>query len=165
MALMVSNEQFAQIKDNKIFSDILFADLQVRSWFLPAQFHISNCAFRNCFLGNEVNFHRGVFKNVTFQDCEFEGVNFESLILTNTEFHNCKFRGGCVFNLAMFNNCKFNNCFIVGTDFSNAQLIGTTFNRGSFVYNNIDGLKYHVTGDLFNNIEEYLGNTGNIKRI
>lgn len=165
MALTISQDQFSQIKDNKIFSDLLFVDLKVDSWFLHSLFHISNCAFRNCVFGGEVNFINGVMKNVTFENCEFEGVNFEKLIINKTAFLTCKFRNTCVFKNAYLNEVNFNNCVIVGADFSHSQFIGSSFNKGSFVYNNIDGLKYRVTGDLFNNMEEYEGNSGNIKRI
>lgn len=165
MALTISPEQFPEIKDNKRFEDLLFVDLNIDSWFLQQQFAISDCAFRNCNFGGEVNFINGVFKNVTFQDCEFDSVNFENLVINNTKFLTSKLRGECVFKRASFNNCGFSDCFIVGADFSHSMMVGTTFNRGSFVHNNIQGLNYRVTGNLFNSMEQFEGNTGQIKRI
>lgn len=165
MALTISQSQFSDIKGDKQFSDYLFSDLEIDSWFLPNQFHILNCKFVNCNFGAEVNFQRGVMKNVTFDNCNFVGSAFDFSMLNNTTFQECKMRSDCSFQNVGSNNLNFNNCFIVNSDFSGSMFIGSKFTGGSFTYNKIEGLKYRVTGDLFNNMDEYEGNSGSIKRL
>jgi uncharacterized protein YjbI with pentapeptide repeats len=159
----ITQEEFEQIKSSKKFEDLLFADLNIQHWNFEEITHISNCSFRNCQLGNEVNFVRNVFKNVTFQDCTLRGVTFRGMI-ANVHFLSSKLVKDCSFENVGLNSCSFNNCYIMGCDFKNSMWIGSFIEGGEFLYNDINGLKYRVTGDLFNNVK-YENNSGNIKRL
>lgn len=159
----ISNDNFEEIKGDDKFADYLFADLDISAWDLPTRFLIENCTFRNCKIGAEVNFMSGTLKNVTFQDCNFNGTTFNNCVFMKSNFLTSTIKDS-FFMYCIFEESELKNCLIDGNNFSYTMWTGSKVVGGNFIKNNIENLKYRVTGDFFNSVK-YENNYGDIKRI
>lgn len=114
---------------------------------------IKNITFQNCVF-EELNFSDTVLENCVFMDCYFEDVNFLRLKGSLCTFRNCKFRD-CGFpyvnmNVVNFNTCYFIACKTARAVFKNSIIEWSTF-LDMCIYNAIFE-KVRIDACSFNNI-------------
>jgi len=156
-------EDFISLSKEKSLNDLVIKNIEISNW-VPERRQIIDTNFQNCkFIGGENTFLQTIFKNVSFLNCELDGVLFNSSSLTKSRFTNTNLNK-CKFERNMWNDVLFYHCVVLGCDLSNELLIGCKFEYGEFKGNNVEGLKHRESGQLFDNAL-YSDNYGTMKNI
>ena len=161
--LIETIEDFAKFRNEKRLEDFIIKNIEITYW-IPDRQHFVDVRFENCkFIGGENTFLGSICKNVSFLECELDGVLFNGAGLNNSRFANSTLKK-CQFERVMWSGVKFYNNTIEDCDFSGQMMIGCGFEYGTFKRNNIEGLKHRETGPFFENVD-YSANYGTMKKI
>lgn len=161
--LIETEDQFLSIRGDKRIDDYVIKNMTIENWITNFQ-QIVDVRFENCkFVGGENSFLSTTFKNVSFLECELDGVVFRNCSFAIVRFTNSNV-SKCSFERNGWNNVQSYNSQFANCDLFNEMLIGCSFEHGSFEQNNIEGLKHRETGVLFKNVK-FEGNYGTMKKI
>jgi uncharacterized protein YjbI with pentapeptide repeats len=99
---------------------------------------------KNC-LVYEINFHRAIFENETFEnvrfeECQMRNATFKNLILKNCVFSYCNLSLS-FFSQVQFINCKVESCLlflaeITDTTIQGLKILDCHFEKTKFISNN-----------------------------
>lgn len=128
--VIVSNSEFNICSSARIYESCRF--ISVRMCGKSRQYWLTNKIFKNCTF-EKCDFTYMADHGNLFESCVFDHVDFRYSILgyDNSKFINCKFirvRFFKIFHQPTFENCIFENCYLKNIDFN-----GSVFNNVTFI--------------------------------